>query len=158
MQTVTAAMKLRRHFLIRRIGMVNLDSVLKSRGITWPTKVHIVKVTVFLIVIYGCKSWTIKKAECWKTDAFELWCWRSISKVPWTAKRSDQLILRKSTLNIHWKDWCWSWKPNTLATWCEEMIHWKRSWCSERLRARGERGYRGCDGWMASTTQTQGDS
>ena len=64
MQTVTAAMKLKRHFLIRRIGMVNLDSVLKSRGITWPTKVHIVKVTVFLIVIYGYKSWTIKKAEC----------------------------------------------------------------------------------------------
>ena len=138
--------------------MANTDSVLKSRDITWPTKVHIVKVTVFLIVMYGCKSWTIKKAECWKIYAFELWCWRRLLKVPWTARRSNQSILRKSTLNIHWKDWCWSWRPNTLATWYEEMIHWKRPWCWERLRARGESSYRGCDGWMASPTQTQGDS
>ena len=75
--------------------MANTDSVLKSRDITWPTKVHIVKVTVFLIVMYGCKSWTIKKAECWKIYAFELWCWRRLLWVPWTARGSNQSILKE---------------------------------------------------------------
>ena len=75
--------------------MTNVDSVLKSRDITLPTKVHLVKAMVFLVVMYGCESWTIKKAEYRRTDAFELWCWRRLLRVPWTAKRSSQSILKK---------------------------------------------------------------
>ena len=75
--------------------MTNLDSVLKSRNITLPTKVHIVKAMVFPVVMYGCESWTIKKAECQRIDAFELWCWRRLLRVPWTARRSNQSILKE---------------------------------------------------------------
>ena len=72
----------------------------------------------------GWESWTIKKAECQRIDAFKFWYWRRLLRVPWTAERSNQSILKESTLNIHWKDWCWSWSSNTLATWCEKT-HWK---------------------------------
>ena len=75
--------------------MRNLDSILKSRGITLPIKVHIVKAMVFLVVMYGCKNWIIKKAECQRTDAFELWCWRRFLQVPWTARRSNKSILKE---------------------------------------------------------------
>ena len=85
---VTAAMKLTRHLLLGRKAMTNLDSVLKSRDIT---KVHLVKAMVFSVATYGCESWTIKRAECRRTDAFELWCWRRLLKVPWTAMRSNQV-------------------------------------------------------------------
>ena len=102
--------------------------------------------------MYRCESWTIRKAECQWIDAFELW-WRRLLRIPWTAKRSKWSILRKSVLNIYWKGWCWSWSSNTLATWCKELTHWKRPWCWERLRAGGEGGDRGWDGWMASMTQ-----
>ena len=111
------------------------------------------KAMVFLVVVYGCESWTIKKAECWKIDAFELWCWRRLLRFPWTAKRSNQSILRKSVLNIHWKDWCWGWNSNNLATWYEELTYLKRSWCWERLKVGGEGDNRGGDGWMASLTR-----
>ena len=84
--------------------MTNLDSVLKSRGITLLTKVQIVKAMVFPVVIYGCESWTIKKAECQKIDAFKLWCWRRFLRVPWSARRSKQSILKEISPNIHWKD------------------------------------------------------
>ena len=95
-------------------------------------------------------EWTIKKAEHQRIDALELWCWRRLLRVPWTARRSDQSIVRKSVLNIHWKDWYWSWNSNTLATWCEELTHLKRPWCWERLKAGGEGDNRGWDGWVAS--------
>ena len=75
--------------------MVNLDSILKSRDITLPTKVHLVKTMLFPVVMYGCESWTVKKAECRRIDAFELWCWRRLLRVPWTAKRSNQSMLRE---------------------------------------------------------------
>ena len=75
--------------------MTNLDSILKSKDITLPTKVHLVKVMVFPVVMYGCESWTVKKAECRRTDAFELWCWRRLLRVSWTARRSNQSILKK---------------------------------------------------------------
>ena len=75
--------------------MTNLDSISKSRDITWPTKVHLVKAMVFPVVMYGCESWTIKKAECRRIDAFELWCWRRLLRVPWTARRSNQSILKE---------------------------------------------------------------
>ena len=132
--------------------MPTLDSILKSRDITLPTKVRLVKAVVFPGVMYGCESWTIKKAEHQRIDAFELWCWRRLLSVPWTARRSNQPILKEIILNIHWKDWCWKWNYNTLATWCEELTHWKRPWCWERLRAGGEGDDRGWDGWMASLT------
>ena len=75
--------------------MINLDSILKSRDITLPTKVHLVKAMVFPVVIYGCETWTIKKAECQRIDAFELWCWRRLLRIPWTARRSNQSILKE---------------------------------------------------------------
>ena len=103
------------------------------------------------VVKYGCESWTIKKAEHWRIDVFKLWYWRRLLRVLWTASRSEQSILKQSTLHIHWKDGCWS--SNTLATWCEEPAHWKRPWCWERLRAGGEGDDRGWDGWMASLTR-----
>ena len=90
--------------LLGRKAMTNLDSVLKSRDITLPTKVHLFKAMVFLVVMYGCESWTIKKAEYQRINAFELWCWRRLFRVPWTARRSNQSILWKSVLNINWKD------------------------------------------------------
>ena len=93
-----------------------------------------------------------KKAEHRRTDAFELWCWRRLSTVPWTARRSKQSILKESVLSITWKDWYRSWNSNTLATWCEELSHLKRPRCWERLRA-GEGDDRGWDDWMASPTQ-----
>ena len=106
--------------------MINLRSALKITDITLPTKVHIVKSMVFPVVKYRCESWTIKKAEHWRIDAFKLWCWRRLLRVPWTTRRSNQSTLKKSTLNIHWKDWYWSWSSNSLATWCEDPTHWER--------------------------------
>ena len=85
----------KRLLLLGRKSMTNLDSILKSRDITLPTKVHIVKAMVFPVVMYGCESWTIKKAEHQRTDAFKLWCWRRLLRVPWTAKRSTQSILKE---------------------------------------------------------------
>ena len=85
----------KRRFLLGRKSMTNLDSILKSRDITLPTKIHLVKAIVFPVVKYGCESWTIKNAECWRIDAFELWCWRRLLRVPWTARRSNQSILKK---------------------------------------------------------------
>ena len=84
--------------------MTNLDSILKNRDITLSTKVRLVKAMVFPVVIYGCESWTIWKAEHQRTDAFELSCWNRLLRVPWTARTSNQSILKKSVLNIHWKD------------------------------------------------------
>ena len=81
--------------LLGRKAMTNLDSILKSRDITLPTKVHLVKAMVFPVVMYGCESWTTKKVECQRIDAFELWCWRRLLKVPWTARRSNQSILKE---------------------------------------------------------------
>ena len=87
--------EIKRHLLLGRKAMIKLDSVLKSRDITLLTKVHLVKAMVFPIVMYGCESWTIKKAEYWRIDAFELWCWRRLVRVPWTARRSNQSILKE---------------------------------------------------------------
>ena len=101
--------KIKRHLLLGRKAMKNLDSVRKSRDIILPTKVHIVKAMVFPVVMYGCESWTTKKAKYQRTDAFKLWCRRRLLSVPWRLRRSNQSILKeinpeKSTLNIHWKD------------------------------------------------------
>ena len=87
--------EIKRRLLLGRKVMTNLDSILKSRDITLPTKVHLIKAMVFPVVMYGCESWTIKKAECQRINAFELWCWRRLLRVPWTARRSNQSILKE---------------------------------------------------------------
>ena len=87
--------EIKRRFLLERKVMTNLDSIFKSRDITFPTKVRLVKAMVFPVVMYGCESWTVKKAECKRIDAFELWCWRRVLTVPWTARRSNQSILKE---------------------------------------------------------------
>ena len=97
LQMVTAAMKLR-HLLLERKAMTNLHSILKSRDITLPTKVHVTKALVFPVVMYGCESWNIKKAEHQRIDAFELWYWRRLLRVPWTARRSNKSILKDVSL------------------------------------------------------------
>ena len=104
--------EIKRYLLLGRKVMANLSSILKSRDITLSTKVRLVKAMVFPVVMYGCESWTVRKGECRRIDAFELWCWRRLLRDSWTAKRSNQSILK----NVHWKDWYWSWNCNTLAT------------------------------------------
>ena len=144
--------EIKRRLLLGRKAMTNLDSILKSRDITLPTKVHLVKAMVFPVVMCRCESWTIKKAEpknwCFQTVVQENDFWESLGQQGYQSSQSS----RKSTLNRHWKDWCWSWRSSTLATWWEEQTHWKRPWYWERLRA-GEGDDRGWDGWMASPTR-----
>ena len=149
--------EVKRCLLLERKALTNLESILKSRDITLLTKIHVVKAIVFPVVIYWGKTCTIKKAEHWKIDAFELWWWRRLLRVPWTTKRSNQSILEEISPEYSLVDWCWSWNSNTLATWCEELTHWKRPWCWERLMAGEEGGDRGWDGWMAESEQTPGD-
>jgi len=96
--------EIKRCLLLGRKALTTLDNILKRGDITLPTKICLFKAMVFPLVMYGCKSWTIKKAECQRIDAFELWCWRRLLRVPWTARRSNQSILKKSVLNVHWKD------------------------------------------------------
>ena len=116
----------RRLLLVRKV-MTNLDSILKSRDITLSTKFHIVKAVVFPVVMYGCESWTVKKAECRRIDDFELWCWRRLF---WESLglQGDPTspFWRRSALGFLWREWRWSWNSSTLATSCEELTHWKR--------------------------------
>jgi len=144
--------EIKRHLLLGRKVLINLDSILKSRYITLPIKVHLVKAMVFPTVMYGCESWTTKKAEHWRIVAFALWCWRRFLRVPWTARRSP--VSPKGN-----QSWIFTGgtdaKTNskTLATWCEELTHWKRPWCWQRLKAGGEGDGRRWNGWMASLTR-----
>ena len=134
LQMVIAAMKLR-HLLLGRKVMTNLDNILKSRDTTFSANVHLVKAMVFPVVMYGYKSWTMKKVEHWRIDAFELWSCRIFLRVPWTARRFNQSILKEGLM--------WKLKHQYLARWCEELTHLKRPWCWERLRAGGEGDDRG---------------
>ena len=143
---------MKRHLLLGRKVMTNLDSILKSRDITLPTKVHLIKAMVFPVVMYGCESWTIKKAECWRIDALDCGVgedsWESLGLQGDPTSPSE----RRSVLGVHWKDWRWNWNSNTLATWCKELTHLKRPWCWERLKVGEEGDDRGWDGCMASPT------
>ena len=130
--------------------MTNLDSILKSRDTTLPTKVHLVKAMIYPVVMYGCESRTVKKAERWRIDAFELWCWRRLLRNPWTARRSNQSSLKEISPGYSLEGLML--KLKLQYTWCKELTYWKRPWCWERLRA-GEGDDRGWDGWMASLTQ-----
>ena len=133
--------------------MYSWFACLNSRNITLLTKVCIVKAMVFPVVMYWCESWTIRKVESQRMDAFELRCWWRLLRVPWTARSSNQSILKEIKPEYSLEDWCWSRSSNTSATWCEKLTHWKRPWRWEWLRAGGEGGGREWDGWMASPTQ-----
>ena len=133
--------------------MTNLGSILKSTDITLPIKVCLVKAMFFPVVVYGHDSWTIKKAECRRIDAFELWCWWGLLRVPWTARRSNQSILKKISPGYSLEGLMLNWNSNTLATWYKEQTYLKRPWCWKRLKAGGEGDDRGWDSWMASPTQ-----
>ena len=125
--------EIKRHLILGRKVRTNLDSILKSRNITLLTNVLLVRTMFFSVVKYGCESWTIKRAGHQRIDAFVLWCWRRLLRVPWTARGSNQSIVKEIRPGCYWKDWCWSWNSNTLATSCEELTHWKRLWCWEGL-------------------------
>ena len=114
-------------------------------------KVRLVKAMVFPVVMYGHESWTIKKAECQRIDAFKLWCWRRLLRVPWTARRSNQSILKEINSEYSLEGLMLKLKLYFLATWCEELIHWERPWCWERLKAGEEGDDRGWDGWIGIT-------
>ena len=116
---------IKRHLLLGKKVMFNLDSILKSRNITLPTKVRLFKAMVFPVVMYGCESWTVK-AERRRIDVFELWCWRRLLRVSWTARRSNQSILKEISPEISLEGMMLKLKPSTLATSCEELTHWKR--------------------------------
>ena len=143
--------KIKRQLLHRRKVMINLESLLKNRDITLPTMFRIVKAMVFLIVMYRCESWTIKKAEGWRTDAFELWCWRRLLRVPFTVRRSNQSILKE--INPEYSLEGLMLKLQYYGHLMQRAYYWKRPWCWERLRAGSEGGDRRWDGWMASLAQ-----
>ena len=130
--------------------MVKPKQHIKSRDITLLTKVRLVKAMVFPVVMYGYESWTIKKAECRRIDAFELWCWRRVLRVPWTARRSNQSILKEIRPEYSLEGLMLKLK---LQYFGEVLTHQKRPWCWERLKIGGEGDNRGWDGLMASPTQ-----
>ena len=131
----------KRCLLLGRKAMTNLDNILKNRDITLPTKVCLVKAIDFPVVIYGCKSCTIKKAECQRIDAFELWWWRRSLRVPWTAKRSNQSILKEISPEYSLEGLMLKLKLQYCGYLMPRATHWKRPWCWERLKT-GEEGQR----------------
>ena len=141
---------LKRCLLLGRKVMTNLDSILKTKDMTLLTKVYLVKAVFFPVVMYGCESWTIKKVEHQRIDAFELWCWRRLLRVPWTARRSNQSILKEISPEYSLEGLMLKLKLQAL---CEELTHWKRPWCWKKLKAGGEGDDRGWNGWMASLAQ-----
>ena len=120
---------IKRHLLLGRKTMTNLDSILKSRAITLPTKFCLVKAMAFPVVMYGCESWTIKKAEHWRIDAFELRCWRRLLRVPWTARRSSQYTLKETSPEYPLEGLMLKLKLQNFGHWGEELTHLKRPWC-----------------------------
>ena len=148
--------EMKRCLLLGRKAMTNIDSILKSRDITLPAKVCLVKALAFPVVMYGCENWTIKKAEYQRIDAFELWCWRRLLRVPWKARRSNQSILKEISpeYSLEGKDWCWSWNSNI---WPLDAKNWLigkalgKGW--ERLKVGSEGDNRGWNDWMTSPMQ-----
>ena len=144
----------KRRLLVGRKVMTNLDSIFKSRDITLPTKVRLVKAMVFPVVMYECESWTVKKAERWRIDAFELWCWRRFLGVPWTARRSNQFILKETSPGCSLEGLMLRLKLQYFGhfMWRVDSLEYP-PWYWEGLAAGGEGDDRGWDGWMASPTQ-----
>ena len=134
--------EIKRHLLLRRKVLINLNSILKSSDITFPTKVHLVKAMVFPEIMYGCESWTIKKAERWRIDAFELWCWRRRLRIPWSARRSNQSILKEISpeyslkglmLKLKFQYWgCLMWRTDSFEeTYAEKYSRWEEKGTTE---------------------------
>ena len=145
--------EIKRRLLLGRKVMINLDSILKSRDITLPTRVHLVKAMYFLVVTYGCASWTIKKSEHRRIDAFELWCWRRLLRIPWTARRSNQFILKDISPEYSLEGLMWKLKLQYFGHLMQRADSLGKTLTLERLRAGGKEGDRSWDGWMASRIQ-----
>ena len=145
--------EIKRRLLFGRKVMTNLDSILKSRDITLPTKVPLVKAMVFPVVMYGWESWTLKKAECQRIDAFELWYWRRLLRVPGTTRTSDQSILKEINPEYALEGLMLKLKLQYFGHLMWRADSFEKPWCWERLRAGGEGDDKGWDGWMASPTQ-----
>ena len=152
LQMVTAALKFKRSLLLRRKAMTNLDSILKSRDITLPTKVHLVKAVVFPVVMYECESSTIKKAECRRPDAFELWCWRRLLGVPWTARRSNQSILKEISPEYSLEGLMLKLKLQYFGHLIRRTDSMEKTLMLGKIEGRKRGDDRGSDGWMASLT------
>ena len=135
--------EIKRRLLLGSTVMTNLDSMFKSRDITLSTKVCLNNAMVFPAVMCGCESWTIKKDEHQRIDAFELWCWRRLLRVPWTARRSNWSILKEISPGCSLEGLMLKLILQYFGPWCEELIHLKRPWCWERLRAGGKGDDRG---------------
>ena len=142
-----------KHLLLGRKVMTNLESIFKSRDITLPKKVHLVKAMVFPVVMHGCESWTVKKAECWRIDAFELWCWRRLLRVPWTARRSNQSILKEINPGCSLERLMLKLKRQYFGHVMLRVDSLEKSLMLGGIGAGGEGDNRGWDGWMASPTQ-----
>ena len=145
--------EIKRHLLLGRKAMTNLDSIFKSRDITLPTKVRLVKVMVFPVVMYGCESWTIKKTERRRIDAFELWCWRRLLRVPWTARRSNKSILKGINPEYSLEGLTLKLKLQYFGHLMQRTDSLEKTLRRERLKVGREGDDRGWDGWMASPTQ-----
>ena len=145
--------EIKRCLLLRRKAMTNLDSILKSRDMILPTKACLIKAMVFPVVMYGCESWTIKKAECWQTDAFVLWCWRRLLRIPRTPRRSNQSVLKEISPEYSLEGLMLELNLQYLSHLRWRIDSMEKSWCWEKLKARGEGDNRGWDSWMASPTR-----
>ena len=145
--------EIKRCLLLGRKVMANLDSIFKSRDITLPTKVRLVKAMIFPVVMYGCESWTIKKAEHWRIDAFELWCWRRLLRVPWTERRSSQSILKEISSGYSLEGLMLKLKLQYFGHLMRRAESLEKTLMLGKFEGRRRGNNRGWDGWMASPTQ-----
>ena len=145
--------EIKRRLLLGKKVMTNLDSILKSRDITLPTKVRLVNAMVFPEVMYGCESWTVKKAECWRIDGFELWCWRRLLRVPWTARRSNQSILKKISPGCSLEGLMLKVKLQYFGHLMRRADSFEKTLMLGKIEGRRQRGQQRWDGWMASPIQ-----
>ena len=145
--------EIKRRLLLGRKVMTDLESILKSRDITLPTKVHLVNAMVFPVVMYGCESWTIKKVEHQRIDAFELWCWWRLLRIPWTARRSNQSILKEISPGYSLEGLMLKLKLQYSGHLMWRVVSFEKTLMLEKIEGRREGDNRGWDGWMASPTQ-----
>ena len=134
-------------------SFTNLDSILKSRDITLPTKICLVKAMIFPVVIYGCESWTVRKAEHWRIEAFEPWCWRRLLRVPWTARRSNQSVLKEISPEYSLEGLMLKLKLQYFGHLMRRTDSFEKTLMMGKIEVGGEADDRGWDGWMASLTQ-----
>jgi len=145
--------EIQRRLVLGRKVMTNLDSILKSRDITLPTKVRLVKAMVFSVVMYGCESWTVKKAKRQRSDASELWCWRRLLRVPWTARRSNQSILKEISSGCSLEGLMLKLKLQSFGRLMRRTDSLEKTLMLGKIEGRRRRDDRGWDGWMVSLTQ-----